>query len=53
MKIRPKEKAEKKKVEKSCWQMPPFVQVAPSSRLRSLAQWGDLCYHLHVVYPGA
>jgi hypothetical protein len=46
-KIRPKEKAKKKKGWKKAG-VPP--QAAPPL-LRPLAQRDDLCYH-HVVYPG-
>jgi hypothetical protein len=55
-KIRPKEKAEKEKEGGRKKLLADAAFCSSSSvllRLRSLAQRDDLCYHLHVVYPGA
>jgi len=53
MKIRPKEKAEKKKEWKKLLADAAFCSSSSALlRLRPLAQRDDLCYHLHVVYPG-
>jgi len=53
MKIRPKEKAEKKRGWKKAVGRCRFCSSsAVLLRLRSLAQRDDLCDQLHVVYPG-
>jgi len=52
-KIRPKEKAEKKKGWKRLLADAAFYSSSyVLLRLKPLTQRDDLCYHLHVVYPG-
>jgi hypothetical protein len=51
-KIRPKEKAEKKKGWKKAVSRCRLLFSSVLLRLRALAQRDDLCYRLHVVYPG-
>jgi len=52
-KIRPKEKAEKKKGGKKLLADAAFCSSSSVLlRLKPLAQRDNLCYHLHVAYPG-